>query len=327
MNSPNKLYEELLKEHPELKNSQEDIPKIISSLQKLNPTVKIDDDFKINLKKRLDTIAHYNPSRSSWYFGFLKYFVPVFTFWFAIFGFVYFSQDFKEPVQQEIWWFESELLMINSDGLNNIQQSEPESIMQMSDIQSLEQHDQNNENLQWNRMMLRWVMKWVSDENIEVNNKNSNWIPEAIIEESMILNSEPVLLKSNISVTSNENLIDTATEELSDEILDDLTPMLFSMPKSESPWDGESGFTEDIVVDEFFQDLSESMLDESESSEIESGIMHMIMPVEIIDEFKSICLDSGWLIQDLSEWERICILEKVSCLETDFKLEKCLIEK
>jgi hypothetical protein len=64
MNSPNKMYEELLKEHPELKNSQADIPEIISSLQKLNPTVQIDKDFKLSLKKRLDTIANYNPSKS-----------------------------------------------------------------------------------------------------------------------------------------------------------------------------------------------------------------------------------------------------------------------
>jgi hypothetical protein len=65
MNSPNKLYEELLKEHPELKNSQEDIPEIISSLQKLNPTVQIDQNFKLSLKKRLDTIANYNPSKKT----------------------------------------------------------------------------------------------------------------------------------------------------------------------------------------------------------------------------------------------------------------------
>jgi hypothetical protein len=55
--------------------------------------------------------------------------------------------------------------------------------------------------------------------------------------------------------------------------------------------------------------------------------MKMMILDEIIDEFKNMCLELNWLVNDLPEGERICILEKVSCLESDFKLEKCLIEK
>jgi hypothetical protein len=224
MNSPNKLYEELLKEHPELKNSQENIPEIILSLQELNPAVQIDQNFKLSLKKRLDSIAQYNPSKKSWYFGFLKYFVPVFTFWFVIFGFVYFSQDFKQPVQQEIWWF-----------------------------QPLETLDQNKEELEWNTMMLKWASKSIPKNHAIGNSESNQWKKEGVIPESMII--------------------------------------------------------------------------QSESIEIESSTLQMLKSVEIIDEFKNICLEYNGLVKDLLEGERICILEKVSCLESDFTLEKCLIKK
>jgi hypothetical protein len=54
------------------------------------------------------------------------------------------------------------------------------------------------------------------------------------MEESNMLQSQPVSLKSNKSVTNNENVIDTTTDDLSDEILDEITPMLFSMPADTS---------------------------------------------------------------------------------------------
>ena len=65
MNSQKKIYDELLKEHPELKESNVDIPEVISLMQELNPDIVANQDYKDTLKQRLDTIANYNPKKSS----------------------------------------------------------------------------------------------------------------------------------------------------------------------------------------------------------------------------------------------------------------------
>jgi hypothetical protein len=44
-------------------------------------------------------------------------------------------------------------------------------------------------------------------------------------------------------------------------------------------------------VEEIFQDLSENILDETESTENEPSAMKMMILDEIIDEFKNMCLE------------------------------------
>lgn len=102
MNSEKKLYEELLLEHPELKESQVDIQEVISLMKKMNPYIVPDQNYKNELKQRLDTIANYNPQKSHGFMWFLKYLIPVFSFGFAVFGFVYFSDEFKSDIKTEI---------------------------------------------------------------------------------------------------------------------------------------------------------------------------------------------------------------------------------
>jgi hypothetical protein len=63
MNSQKKLYDELLKQHPELKESNVDIQEVISLMQELNPDIVADQDYKDALKQRLDTIANYSPQK------------------------------------------------------------------------------------------------------------------------------------------------------------------------------------------------------------------------------------------------------------------------
>lgn len=101
MNSQKQLYEELIKEHPELKESKVDIQEVITLMQEINPEIVVDEEYKSLLKNRLDTIAQYNPQKSSGILWFLKYFVPVFSFGFAVFWFIYFSEDFNSEKKLE----------------------------------------------------------------------------------------------------------------------------------------------------------------------------------------------------------------------------------
>lgn len=97
MNSDKKIYEELLKYHPEFKDSKEDIKKAIHKLQEINPDIKVNQVFADKLKNRLNNIIDYSTQKkksSFWIFWFL---VPVFTFWFAVFWFWYLSDDLISP--------------------------------------------------------------------------------------------------------------------------------------------------------------------------------------------------------------------------------------
>jgi hypothetical protein len=64
MNSEKKLYEELLLEHPELKESKVDIKEVISLMKQMNPDIVPDQNYKNELKQRLDVIANYNPQKT-----------------------------------------------------------------------------------------------------------------------------------------------------------------------------------------------------------------------------------------------------------------------
>jgi len=64
MNSIDKLYDELLQEHPELKNSKVDIKQAVTYMKEANPTVVANVEFKNNLKQRIDAIASYDPQKT-----------------------------------------------------------------------------------------------------------------------------------------------------------------------------------------------------------------------------------------------------------------------
>ena len=51
MNSEKKLYEELLLEHPELKESKVDIKEVISLMKQMNPDIVPDQNYKNELKR------------------------------------------------------------------------------------------------------------------------------------------------------------------------------------------------------------------------------------------------------------------------------------
>ncbi|MCP4523763.1 MAG: hypothetical protein GY828_06130 [Candidatus Gracilibacteria bacterium] len=102
MDSTKKLYEELLKEHPELKNSEKDIQQAIGYLQESNPNITVDEIFKQDLKENVLHVANYNPIKSQGKISWLLYLVPTMSFGFAIFGFMYFSEEFQPEKQLEI---------------------------------------------------------------------------------------------------------------------------------------------------------------------------------------------------------------------------------
>jgi hypothetical protein len=63
MNSDKKIYEQLLKYHPEFKDSKEDIKQAISHLQKVNPDIKVNQVFADKLKDKLQNIAEYQSEK------------------------------------------------------------------------------------------------------------------------------------------------------------------------------------------------------------------------------------------------------------------------
>lgn len=97
MNSDKKVCEELLKYHPEFKDSKKDISEVISHLQSINPDIKINQVFADKLKERIISIADYQDEKKKSKFSIFTFLIPVFSFWFAVFGFWYLSDDVISP--------------------------------------------------------------------------------------------------------------------------------------------------------------------------------------------------------------------------------------
>lgn len=93
MNSEKKLYEELVKYHPEFKDSQEDIKKVVSALVEMNPQIRIDQQFSDQLKNKLLSVADYKQPKKSGMFKFFAVLVPMFSLGFAVFWFWYLQDD------------------------------------------------------------------------------------------------------------------------------------------------------------------------------------------------------------------------------------------
>lgn len=59
------LLNELLKNFPELKDDKKSLEKTLAFLMEKNPEVKIDKDFKKNLKTRLETVSNLKQNKKS----------------------------------------------------------------------------------------------------------------------------------------------------------------------------------------------------------------------------------------------------------------------
>lgn len=267
MNSQKKLYDELLKEHPELKESNVDIPEVISLMQELNPDIVANQDYKDTLKQRLDTIANYNPKKSSNIFWFLKYFIPVFSFGFAVFGFVYFSDDFQpQPIKSDSH------IQSKSIQQASVPENAPAEMMMLSDM------------------------------------AESDMLDEAPISAQASMKSKSLRTTRNMTVSDNqatdsENIIND-NKEISDELLDEVMPMMFSMDSMLSD-ESDNGFTE-----------------ESENLEI-MWMTESSVEEKIEDTFSDICWEYNGLISILEDEIRTCILENKNCDETDYIEKKC----
>ncbi|MGB2111175.1 MAG: hypothetical protein ACPHY8_04970 [Patescibacteria group bacterium] len=65
------MYKELLKYHPEFKDSKEDVKKAIHNLQEINPDIKVNQVFADKLKEKLTTIAQMKSEEKKSSFNFL----------------------------------------------------------------------------------------------------------------------------------------------------------------------------------------------------------------------------------------------------------------
>ena len=149
MNSEKKLYEELLQEHPELKESEVDIMEVITLMKKMNPDITPDQDYKNALKQRLDAIVNYNPQKSHSFIWFLKYVIPVFSFGFAVFWFVYFSDEFKADTIDETPKIAAASMMMSTEDSNEPQLKTRNLSSDSRMLLEGEENTNNQENLGW----------------------------------------------------------------------------------------------------------------------------------------------------------------------------------
>jgi len=85
-----KIVDEIIDNLPELEKDKDVLLKTVSFLDENKPDIKIDNNFKKSLKSRLDWLISIKEWRKN---KFSIFAIPVFSFVFAIGGFVYYFND------------------------------------------------------------------------------------------------------------------------------------------------------------------------------------------------------------------------------------------
>ena len=280
------ILKELLEEYPELKN-EKNLGEIITWLQKLNPEIKASEKFKRNLKNRLLAIWLYeNYTHSK--FSYIKFLMPVFSFWMVIFGFYYFSDTFINN-NQHITKDTPSQMKIFSDPIS-------------SDIQVENSNIENkNYKVQEESIEQKNVIK-TAPTNIPsfINNDQ-----EAFEEESSIIN-----FKWDSDASGQMEEIDNAAEsyKIEDTELIDLF------------WDDRANWSEmiewsqntDIFGDHLWLPIESIKI--WWSQEIDIGWEELI--------FEDYCENEWWEIRDVDN-EKICIKDKKECQSKDYKNWTC----
>lgn len=164
MNSDKKIYEELLKYHPEFKDSKEDIRSAIHQLQSINPDIKVNQVFADKLKDKLIAIWEYQSEKKTSTLWFLSFLIPVFSFWFAVFWFWYLSDDLISPDEnfhQEIQpagWAAPAMLQMKMWDIPN------DNLRMMWDPQADDFWNQESMDMQADTFMVESFMAEISDE-------------------------------------------------------------------------------------------------------------------------------------------------------------------
>lgn len=226
MNLDKQLYEELLQEHPELKESNVDIKEIISLMKLMNPDLVPDQNYKNELKQRLDTIANYNPQKSWGIVWFLKYFVPVFSFAFAVFWFVYFSDEFKSKTIIETW---------STQSIQRVSESiAPAAMMMLSDMADEDMLEKqpdisSKQTKSVATIKTRWAISESNTDNDQINIPSDSVenIPDEVLEEVMpMMFSMDSLMEDSIEndeIPESENIESMWIMSMEDEsIVEDL---------------------------------------------------------------------------------------------------------
>lgn len=286
MNSEKNIYEELLKEHPELKDSEMNIQEIVTTLKKINPEIIPDETFKQSLKNRLEHIHSYKYQKKNWFLNYLQFIIPVFTFWFAIFWFMYFSNTTEHDIQKINMQSEWQEYKVQDVQLKSIQiYSEPKNTAEenkSSEIQtettSITESDES-QNIDMKKST-RWlpIQKTNQQENIDVP---VQWIPE-----------------NKWDMSENQDINNTSDEPM----MIQSSMMMWAESYSEDS-------SEDMNTESFSSDM---MIEESE------------WQWWYIYSFSEICWEYNWVIKIWENNENICIYNGISCSEWDFDEWKCM---
>ncbi|MCP4523182.1 MAG: hypothetical protein GY828_03105 [Candidatus Gracilibacteria bacterium] len=292
MDSNQKLYEELLKEHPELKNSEKDIKQVIGYLQELNPNITVDEIFKQDLKDNVLHVANYNPIKSQGKISWLLYLVPTMCFGFAIFGFMYFSEDFQPERQLEI----TEIELINQEL----------SLPTISEITS--QEDDSEADI--GRAQFKGEE---SPEPVKIKSPENGNIQELRIER--ILSPENTDEDDMQVVKDNDDQINEREIAPAGIMMDQMSIETFSEGKKDVEEDSEENSTmeklEDNSIIEMFIELDET--EEKDKIDI---------------SFESFCEDlQGEFIQRENEVEKYCKKDEKICTEEEYKKSECFDSK
>ena len=303
-----KIIWELQKENSELNISKEKLDKTFEGFSVLSESMKPTEQFKGSLKSRLSAMSQYSVSEKYEKKNYLKFFIPVFSFWFAVFWIFYFIDDFSAPVQDEAEFAPYSISL------------EETADLPMWDLENTKEFS--------------WEPDVQDSETLSTWDKNSKTTP--------ILKSTPVPNLKNLDTHVSEVWI-TENTHIESRKNNEVTPAAVMSVLSDVPMDDSNELPNDEVdvsgdLKMWFMWVQNHEILESDENipDVKSNEIDWFSIDSMIDEvfdeldaegldlnFEDVCKSYSGAVYMTGSESNSCILNSVSCLEHEFEKGKC----
>jgi len=300
-----KIVDEIIDNLPELEKDKDVLLKTVSFLDENKPDIKIDNNFKKSLKSRLDWLISIKEWRKN---KFSIFAIPVFSFVFAIGGFVYYFNDIDLFFSE--WKITTETI---SEG--NIEIKEIMEIGEILDFEINNIIEEDNSN----------KVEWLKEDNEAINLKlrSVNKIEEPILGDK-IMHS-----KVNVNkMESNDSNLEADTYEvnnfeISNSEDNSIVEMFWLSELEDSNW--LEGFAENIAPSNMsrWSFDSEFMESDDEGGYVDSKEFGIMVDVINFDDY---CYDLWWSLTWTWGLEK-CILNEKECFSSKFENWTCEFEE
>ncbi len=312
-----KIIWELQKENSEIKISKEQIESSFEGFSVLSESMKPTDNYKNSLKSRISAISQYSAREKLEKKNYFKFFIPVFSFWFAIFGVFFFVNDFSAPTQNESEFTPYSMVTESEDQISD--DMAMWALMHIDDASEVEDTDVHPEmmldsNVPQLKTWLRTTIApkvLVDDSQVEesrksdtaITNKRDEKIADTVTP-AAVMSLPPRISEDNNNDTehSEPEMTGFAMGNAGTQSVEENTGDAITNNQREKSEMIDESFSIDSMIDEVFNDL--------DTEELELT-------------FEEECKSLSWAVYSTGSKNNSCTLNSIICSENQFDNNQC----